>query len=61
MKEATGELNMTLVTILAVAAILTFVTFFVPSILDSIKNKWGNDNEIEINTGYVEVIDNYYA
>lgn len=46
MKEATGELNMTLVTIIAVAAILTFVTAFVPSILNSISSKWGNDNNI---------------
>lgn len=46
MKEATGELNMTLVTIIAVAAILTFVTMFVPSILNSISAKWGNDNNI---------------
>ncbi|MBQ7136611.1 MAG: hypothetical protein IJO43_01380 [Bacilli bacterium] len=44
MKEATGELNMTLVTILAVAAILAFVTLFVPNILDSIKNTWNNEN-----------------
>lgn len=40
MKEATGELNMTLVTVLAVAAILAFVTFFVPQILDSIEGTW---------------------
>lgn len=40
MKEATGELNMTLVTVLAVAGILAFVTFFVPNVLDSIKDKW---------------------
>ena len=33
MKEATGELNMTLVTVLAVAAILAFVTLFLPRIL----------------------------
>lgn len=46
MKEATGELNMTLVTILAVAAILAFVTFFVPNILNSIEGQWGNDAEI---------------
>ena len=30
MKEATGELNMTLVTIIAIAAVLAFVTFFLP-------------------------------
>lgn len=46
MKEATGELNMTLVTILAVAAILTFVTLFVPSILNSIQARWGQDADI---------------
>lgn len=54
MKEATGELNMTLVTILAVAAILAFVTLFVPNILNQIGNKWGNDANIV----YVEEIVN---
>ena len=46
MKEATGELNMTLVTVLAVAAILAFVTFFVPDILESIESNWNNDTQI---------------
>lgn len=46
MKEASGELNMTIVTVVAIAAILAFVTIFVPSILNKIQNKWGNDNEI---------------
>ena len=40
MKEATGELNMTLVTIIAIAAVLTFVTAFLPNILDSIGQRW---------------------
>ncbi len=44
MKEATGELNMTLVTIIAIAAVLAFVTFFLPNILNSVGNKW-NDAE----------------
>lgn len=43
MKEATGELNMTLVTVLAVAAILIFVTAFVPTILDGIKDTWNKN------------------
>ena len=62
MKEATGELNMTLVTILAVAAILAFVTLFVPNILESIKNRWGNDTDLNTPTAsaYVEVVDNRY-
>ena len=40
MKEATGELNMTLVTIIAIAAVLGFVTFFLPNILNSVGEKW---------------------
>ena len=37
MKEATGELNMTLVTIIAIAAVLTFVTTFLPKIFHFFK------------------------
>ena len=51
MKEATGELNMTLVTIIAIAAVLTFVTFFLPNILNSVGNKYneGTDTECHVN------------
>ena len=45
MKEATGELNMTLVTIIAIAAVLTFVVAFLPGILDSIGGKWNDSME----------------
>ena len=47
MKEATGELNMTLVTIIAVAAVLTFVTFFLPNILNTVGQKWNNAESTE--------------
>ena len=47
MKEATGELNMTLVTVIAVAAILAFVTFFVPNIINTIGSHWGNDDAVQ--------------
>ena len=40
MKEASGELNMTLVTIIAIAAILVFVTAFVPDILKNVNTRW---------------------
>lgn len=50
MKEASGELNMTLVTVLAIAAILAFVTFFVPQILNSINENWNNNNKISTGT-----------
>ncbi len=46
MKEATGELNMTLVTIIAIAAVLTFVVAFLPGILNSVSGRW-NDAEQE--------------
>ena len=55
MKEATGELNMTLVTIIAIAAVLTFVVAFLPNILGSIGQKWddemGNTNGINNTQG----------
>ena len=50
MKEATGELNMTLVTIIAIAAILGFVTFLLPGILDSINGKWEDANSTNCKT-----------
>lgn len=56
MKEASGELNMTLVTVLAIAAILAFVTLFVPQILNSISDNWNNNNAIPQGSyGYVTV------
>ena len=41
MKEATGELNMTVITIVAIAAIAAFLTFFLwPKINDKIQGQW---------------------
>lgn len=40
MKEASGELNMTLVTIIAVAAIGAIFALLYPTIKNSIANKW---------------------
>jgi hypothetical protein len=52
MKEATGELNMTLVTIIAIAAVLTFVTFFLPNILNGVGDKYnsGANTECHVNS-----------
>ncbi len=52
MKEATGELNMTLVVIIAVAGILLFVTTFLPKIFNSVENEWNNasENRVEWNS-----------
>ena len=43
MREATGELNMTIVTIVMIGVIAAFFALFWPTIRDSIQNTW-NDN-----------------
>lgn len=42
MKEATGELNMTVVTIIAIGAIIVFFWFMWPSIKNTISGQWDN-------------------
>lgn len=49
MKEATGELNMTLVTIIAILAVLTFVTMFLPKILGDVSDDWDDKTNAEVN------------
>ena len=41
MKEATGELNMTVVTIIAIGAVIAFFWFMWPSIKNTINGTWG--------------------
>lgn len=41
MKEATGELNMTVVTIIAIGAVVAFFWFMWPSIRNTINSTWG--------------------
>ena len=40
MKEATGEMNMTVVTIIAIGAIIAFFWFMWPQIRQTISNQW---------------------
>lgn len=54
MKEATGELSMTVITIIAIVAIAGIVTFLVPLVREYINNAWTN---LSGTTAYVEVID----
>ena len=42
MKEATGELNMTVVTIIAIGAIVAFFWFMWPQIKNAITDHWDN-------------------
>lgn len=45
MKEASGELNMTVITIVAIAAIAALFAFLWPTIKNSITNQWNNVEE----------------
>ena len=46
MKEAWGELNMTVVTIIAIAAIAAFFTAVIwPNIRNSLNNQWNTVNK----------------
>ena len=53
MKEASGELNMTLVTVLAIGAILAFAMLFVPQILNKINDTWTSGSNNTIGTGSI--------
>ena len=48
MKEATGELNMTVVVIVAVGAILLFLGTFLPKIWSDIQDSWDKSKETVI-------------
>ena len=45
MKEATGELNMTVVTIIAIGAIIAFFWFMWPQIRQTINGQWTSISE----------------
>ncbi len=51
MKEATGELNMTVITIIAIGAIIAFFWLLWPNIQNSINDQWENisDNDYHLN------------
>lgn len=48
MKEAMGELNMTVVVIVAIAAIAALFALIWPGISESIQNSWGNMEQPDI-------------
>jgi len=51
MKEATGELNMTVVTIIAIGAIIAFFWVMWPKIQDAINDNWDDISTVEDNHG----------
>ena len=42
MKAATGELNLTVITLIAIAAVIGFFWMMWPSIQESINTQWSN-------------------
>lgn len=54
MKEATGELSMTTITIIAIIAIAGIVAFLSPMVKNFINGSWNNLSNTD--TGYVEVM-----
>ena len=50
MKAATGELNLTVITIIAIAAVIGFFWMMWPNIQESINSQWSN-----ISTGMVVI------
>lgn len=57
MKAATGELNLTLITVVALGALLAlFTTILWPQIRDKITNTWDetHDTELEISYNSIE-------
>lgn len=58
MKAATGELNLTLITILALGAVLAFFWALWPSIKDKIRGGINDNDANDPNaTGYVEIVE----
>ncbi|MFA5409682.1 MAG: hypothetical protein WC343_13005 [Bacilli bacterium] len=55
MKEATGELNMTVITVIAIAAIGGFLMFFLPKIIETIQSNWNASQGCP--TGYTKQSD----
>lgn len=42
MKDATGELNLTVITLIAIAAVIGFFWLMWPSIQESLNTQWAN-------------------
>lgn len=52
MKAATGELNLTVITIVAIAAVIAFFTAVLwPNIQNSINSQWGKVSNCDPSTG----------
>ncbi len=48
MKEATGEVSMTVITLVAIAVIGGIIAFMWPTIKNKISGLWGNDSNCTV-------------
>ncbi len=55
MKAATGELNLTVITLIAIAAVIAFFWAMWPSIQESINSQWQNASGTGKATGMIVV------
>jgi len=53
MKAATGELQLTVITMIAIAAIIGFFWIMWPQIKSSISSQWTNISSNDPNGGYI--------
>ena len=53
MKAATGELQLTVITMIAIAAIIGFFWIMWPQIKNSISSQWTNISSNDPNGGYI--------
>ncbi|MCI6107753.1 MAG: hypothetical protein PUE33_06320 [bacterium] len=55
MKAATGELNLTVITLIAIAAVIGFFWIMWPNIQDSINSQWENISSDYDKSGYIVI------
>lgn len=55
MKAATGELNLTVITLIAIAAVIGFFWIMWPNIQDSINSQWENISSDYKKPGYIVI------
>ena len=55
MKAATGELNLTVITLIAIAAVIGFFWIMWPNIQDSINSQWENISSYYKKPGYIVI------
>ena len=55
MKAATGELNLTVITLIAIAAVIGFFWVMWPTIQNSIESQWDNVSNSKPANGYIVI------